>query len=204
MYTIWSVLFAITDFWLILLPARTIWLLQIPKATRIGIIFILSLGLLATAAACVKAITVWTAYKTYDPTWRTLPVLMSSHIELSLGLIAASLPALNPYLLKILPRRLLALRSFADTGGKVKKQISSWTSSLTTNDRTSDDERYSLDEKLTRQPFRIERVTVVDQDSKSTNSDGHEQLTTTVWAGTDPPQHSRISTGYGIHDISGL
>jgi hypothetical protein len=75
--TIWSTLYAITDFVLVLLPSTIVWQLKLALHTRIGIIFIFCLGFAATAAAMVKAITVWTAFNTWDPTCESRAFIVS-------------------------------------------------------------------------------------------------------------------------------
>jgi hypothetical protein len=165
MLTIWSVIFAATDFWLVILPSRTVWHLQIPKATRVGILIIFGLGLVSTIAATVKARTVWKAYDTWDATWHILPLLYSAHVELCLGLIAASLPALNPWLLRILPKRLLGLSSFSGGSSYFRRYVhdEKRVSNETSPDNDSDNHFQPFAEKLPQLSFVIERRTEFEQ-----------------------------------------
>lgn len=84
----------VTDFLLALLPVPLIWKLQMPLQARIGLVGILSLGLIAAATGIVRqvqsATDKSTEFYTYD--WYSFWNFM----ELDLGIIAASLPALKP------------------------------------------------------------------------------------------------------------
>jgi hypothetical protein len=101
---VWAIIFAITDLWLILLPMQIVWNLKIPRLTRIGILFVFGCGFVATIAAIVKAAELRYAYDTFDPTWSFGGILISSQLELCFGLISASLPALNMWLVRLIPK----------------------------------------------------------------------------------------------------
>jgi len=84
----------VTDFLLALLPIPLIWKLQMPVHARIGLVGILSFGLVAAAVGIVRqvqsATVKLTEFYTYD--WYTF----WNFLELDLGIVAASLPALKP------------------------------------------------------------------------------------------------------------
>jgi hypothetical protein len=67
----WSVIFTVTDLWLVILPSKTVWNLTLPRRTRFGVIFLFCLGLIATGAAAFKASYVLTAYNSWDPTCKS-------------------------------------------------------------------------------------------------------------------------------------
>src|SRR5690242_15846950 len=78
-----------------LLPIPLIWQLQLNIRSKISLMFVLSLGVFAAIAAIVKSQIQKTIFKDPDPfvhdrftIWR--------FIELDVGIIAASLPALKP------------------------------------------------------------------------------------------------------------
>jgi hypothetical protein len=94
-----SIINIATDFLLALLPVPLIWKLQIGLRTKI-LVEILSLGLFACTAGIVKS--------TYNKTILTDPrrfvhdgYSMWNFIELNVGIIAASLPTLKPFLTRL-------------------------------------------------------------------------------------------------------
>jgi hypothetical protein len=106
--TAWAIIFALTDIWLVLMPMHLAWKLQIPSSTRIGILVIFACGFIATIAAIVKAATLRSAYYTFDASWHFNSILISSELEITFGLIAASLPALNVWLIQVVPKNFLS------------------------------------------------------------------------------------------------
>ena len=84
-----------TDVLFATLPIPLIWQLQLNLRTKISLILVLSLGWFACAAATVKAVLQfnvlndldWTVHNSFN-VW--------NYIELTVGIIAASLPTLKP------------------------------------------------------------------------------------------------------------
>jgi hypothetical protein len=64
----WATVYAATDVWLLVLPSTLVWSLKIPTSSKVGLVFVFSLGLIATISAFVKAESVHTAYNTFDAT----------------------------------------------------------------------------------------------------------------------------------------
>lgn len=84
-----------TDVLFATLPIPLVWNLQLNQRTKISLIAILSLGYFACAAAIIKAIQQWHVLS--DPDWTVHDSFnVWNFIELSVGIIAASLPALKP------------------------------------------------------------------------------------------------------------
>ncbi|KAF2090079.1 hypothetical protein K490DRAFT_71751 [Saccharata proteae CBS 121410] len=84
-----------TDILFASLPIPLIWNLQINKRTKSSLICILSLGYFASAAAAVKCIKQYHVFA--DPDWTVQDSYnVWNDIELNMGIIAASLPALKP------------------------------------------------------------------------------------------------------------
>jgi hypothetical protein len=90
-----------TDFLLALLPAPLIWQLQVNMRTKASLIAVFSLGLFACVAGIMKS--------TYNKTILTDPrrfihdrYSMWNFIELDIGIVAASLPALKPLFNRVL------------------------------------------------------------------------------------------------------
>ncbi|KAF2205511.1 hypothetical protein GQ43DRAFT_362224 [Delitschia confertaspora ATCC 74209] len=85
----------ITDFLFATIPIPLVWKLQLNVRTKVSLIAVLSLGYFASAAAIVKAIQQWHALE--EPDWTVNDSFnLWNFIELTIGIIAACLPALKP------------------------------------------------------------------------------------------------------------
>lgn len=84
-----------TDVAFALLPVPIIWKLNVNLRTRITLIFILSLGFMACAAAIVREVLLSTFFEQTDENFHNAYALWN-YAELSVGIIAACLPALRP------------------------------------------------------------------------------------------------------------
>lgn len=90
-----------TDVLFALLPVPVVWKLQANLRTKVTLCFVLSLGLFACAASIVK--TVKQAHALEDPDWTFRDsFFMWNNIEFTVGILAASLPALRPLFAKVL------------------------------------------------------------------------------------------------------
>ncbi|RDL41586.1 Uncharacterized protein BP5553_01565 [Venustampulla echinocandica] len=91
----------ITDFIFALLPVPMVVTLQVNMRTRISLIGVLSLGLVASSAAIVK--TVYQSQLFDTPDWsRDDNYWVWSSVEMYIGILAASLPPLRPLFGKLL------------------------------------------------------------------------------------------------------
>lgn len=103
----------LTDFLLALLPVPLIWQLQLNLRTRISLILVLSLGLFACVAGVMKVRLNKTILS--DPNRFIFDgYSMWNFIELDVGIIAGSLPAIKP----LLSRFLNAARGFTSDPSK--------------------------------------------------------------------------------------
>ncbi|CAI6334434.1 unnamed protein product [Periconia digitata] len=85
----------VTDVLFATLPVPLIWKLQLNTRTKISLIGILSLGWFACGAAIVKAVQQWTVFE--DPDWSVHDSFnVWNYVELTIGIIAGSLPSLKP------------------------------------------------------------------------------------------------------------
>ncbi|ORX97794.1 hypothetical protein BCR34DRAFT_607135 [Clohesyomyces aquaticus] len=85
----------ITDILFATMPLPLVWRLQLNTRTKISLIAILSLGYFASAAAIVKAVQQWHVLTDLD--WSVHDSFnVWNYIEFTIGIIAASLPALKP------------------------------------------------------------------------------------------------------------
>lgn len=91
----WIVFNIVTDILFATLPIPLVWKLKINIRTKISLIVILSLGWFACGAAIVKAAQQYTVLD--DPDWSVNDSFnVWNYIELTIGILAASLPALKP------------------------------------------------------------------------------------------------------------
>ncbi|KAF1952866.1 hypothetical protein CC80DRAFT_355435, partial [Byssothecium circinans] len=85
----------VTDVLFATLPIPLIWKLQLNLRTKLSLIIVLSLGWFACAAAIVKAIQQWHVLEELD--WTVQDSFnIWNYIELTVGILAASLPPLKP------------------------------------------------------------------------------------------------------------
>jgi hypothetical protein len=83
-----------TDFLLALAPVPLIWKLQMPLRTRLSLVAILSLGIFAAVAGIIRQLSS-SQFGVLEPyVYDTCSIW--NFIELDMGIIAASLPALKP------------------------------------------------------------------------------------------------------------
>lgn len=84
-----------TDFMYVLLPIPTIWKLQVNRRTKLSLLAVLSVGVLAGGCAVARVITGLAPFNVSDSPW-TLQFFIWFAAELNAGLIAASIPPLRP------------------------------------------------------------------------------------------------------------
>ncbi|KAF2743854.1 hypothetical protein M011DRAFT_450395 [Sporormia fimetaria CBS 119925] len=84
-----------TDFLLALLPIPLIWKLQVNMRTRVTLVLILSLGIFAGIAGVIRA-TVFNSILNDPRRFIHEKYSMWNYVELTVGIIAGSLPALKP------------------------------------------------------------------------------------------------------------
>ena len=108
-----------TDLLCTVMPMPLIWNLKLPTRQRLAVISIFGLGILVNVAGSVRTAYVYESMlATYDVTWMGWPILLSATIEINLGLICASAPALRPLLTAVLPRLLQTTRNYASSSSK--------------------------------------------------------------------------------------
>ena len=84
-----------------LLPIPLVWQLQLNKRKKITLILILALGFFTGVAGIVKAM--WQNSAAGDPDQYVRdPIMIWWFVELSVGMVAASLPALKPLFRRVL------------------------------------------------------------------------------------------------------
>ncbi|KAB8297769.1 hypothetical protein EYC80_001570 [Monilinia laxa] len=110
-HTAWN---GFTDLFLTFLPATMLWSLQINRRTKIGLVFLLSLSLLAFVGLIMKIVYLGVLADRGDYTYNTVPFFIWVQVESNLVVIASSVPLLRPFFLR-LKSRVLHTRSTAPT-----------------------------------------------------------------------------------------
>jgi len=77
----------LTDFLVVLLPIRTVWTLQLPKRQAAIIILLFGCGFISCCAGIVRTFYMWEVTRTWDQTWASYPVWLTSGIELYVGVV---------------------------------------------------------------------------------------------------------------------
>lgn len=96
-----SIINILTDFIFAILPIPIVVKLKVNLRTKCTLVFVLSLGFVACAAGIAKAQTQTTFMDNPDPYWHD-GFMVWNMVELCLGILAASLPALKPLFSSIL------------------------------------------------------------------------------------------------------
>ncbi|KAK2764603.1 hypothetical protein FQN54_009298 [Arachnomyces sp. PD_36] len=91
----YSVISAICDFTIGILPIFLIWNMQANKKTKLAIAGILGMACIASTAVVVRIPFIET-YREKDFLYATTPISICSHLEAGLGISAANLPTLRP------------------------------------------------------------------------------------------------------------
>ncbi|KAL2825646.1 hypothetical protein BDW59DRAFT_161606 [Aspergillus cavernicola] len=100
-----SVINIFTDVLTTILPLPLIWKLKMPTRQRVAVISIFALGIVVDVAGSIRTVYVWKSMiASWDTTWEAWPVLLAATVEINLGLICASAPALRPLVTFFLPR----------------------------------------------------------------------------------------------------
>ena len=78
----------LADLLITILPIPVILRLQMPRRQRIGVVILLSLGLVVTIAGAFRTYYLWyDLVDTYDITWLSYPLWISATVEVYLGLV---------------------------------------------------------------------------------------------------------------------
>ncbi|KAI6815787.1 hypothetical protein KC364_g11140 [Hortaea werneckii] len=116
-----SIINILTDLVFAILPIPIIVKLKVNLRTKCILVFVLSLGFVACAAAIAKAQTQTTFMDNPDPYWHD-GFMVWNMVELCLGILAASLPALKPLFSSILASSATMLGMSSGGGYRSKSQ----------------------------------------------------------------------------------
>ncbi|OJD11037.1 hypothetical protein ACJ73_09626 [Blastomyces percursus] len=100
-----SIVNAALDLLTMLVPIPITWQLQLPIRQRLAVIAIFCLGAIVVAASCVKTGYIVTAMgESYDEQFDAYPLWIMSIVEIDIGIICASAPALRPLISRYIPK----------------------------------------------------------------------------------------------------
>ncbi|KAI7218260.1 hypothetical protein KC333_g3723 [Hortaea werneckii] len=86
----------ITDIMIIALPIATLWKLHCPRAQKYGIMLAFLLGGVSTIASCVRMYSIQIYTESSEPMRDAAPINTWSFIEINLGILCCSAPAIKP------------------------------------------------------------------------------------------------------------
>lgn len=78
----------LTDLLIFLLPIPTVLRLRIPVRQQVILTMLFGAGFIVCVAGCVRTYYTWRATSTYDRTWESYGVWISSMIELYVGIVS--------------------------------------------------------------------------------------------------------------------
>ncbi|PGH31228.1 hypothetical protein GX50_06013 [[Emmonsia] crescens] len=93
------------DLLTMLLPIPIAWQLRLPIRQRLAVIGIFCLGAIVVVASCIKTRYIVSAIgESYDEQFDAYPLWIMSIVEIDLGIICASAPALRPLVSRYMPK----------------------------------------------------------------------------------------------------
>ena len=94
----------VTDLLVAIIPVRGIWSLHIPKRQKVALLGILTIGWFVCIVSILRlyALNVFARHQD-DTTYHSAPTAYWSAIEANLAIVCASLPALKPLVVRIVP-----------------------------------------------------------------------------------------------------
>lgn len=103
------------DLLTMLVPAPIAWRLALPLRQRLAVIGIFGLGTVVCAAGVLKTKYIIDSEKySYDEQWDGYPLWIAMAVEIDVGIICASAPALRPFIARYLPRVFNSSRERSD------------------------------------------------------------------------------------------
>ncbi|KAE8387950.1 hypothetical protein ETB97_007918 [Aspergillus alliaceus] len=185
-----SVVNIFTDFLSTVLPMPLIWNLNLPARQRVAVISIFGLGIVVNVAGTVRTVYVYKSMiGSYDMTWYGWTVFLAASLEINLGLICASAPALRPLIAFFLPRLLQSTRQYASGYGQSRPQ-KLW-SSVTPSRHSTKPSRGRSQHFTDSQLERLEVYRTVEMESWTESRNPNDTIDNDV---NMPSNHARVTT----------
>ncbi|OHE92750.1 integral membrane protein [Colletotrichum orchidophilum] len=86
----------VTDIWILILPIKTLMGILRPRREKIALGIIFGVGVFATITSIVRLYTIYTYTLAKDPFQQSILINIWSMLEINIGIICASVPALKP------------------------------------------------------------------------------------------------------------
>ncbi|KAJ9227202.1 hypothetical protein DTO027B5_791 [Paecilomyces variotii] len=173
-----SVVNIFTDLLCTVLPMPLIWRLKLPVRQRMAVISIFGVGIVVNVAGAIRTAFVYKSLiASYDSTWVGWPIFLAAAIEINLGLICASAPALRPLVAHFVPRLFQSTRNLASSSlgqsGRTQKLWRSTGLSKDSRSRLSSAQQHASSDG----PERVEILRTIEMETwtQSRNSQ-HEML----------------------------
>ncbi|EPS34360.1 hypothetical protein PDE_09324 [Penicillium oxalicum 114-2] len=179
-----SVINIFTDFLATAIPIPLIWSLKLPTRQRLAVISIFGLGIMVNVAGSFRTVYVWESMVVgWDRTWLSWPILIAASVEINLGLICSSAPALRPLVAAFLPRLLGSSRHYNTSNARSRSQ-KPWTSTARSQQHLTGRGQASQDVDLDNDRFEIMRTVEMETWSES-RIPHHENIGHTFDIGTE-------------------
>ncbi|KAL4788075.1 hypothetical protein BJX76DRAFT_367792 [Aspergillus varians] len=184
-----SVINIFTDILTTTLPMPLIWKLKLPTRQRLAVIAIFGLGIIVDVAGSFRTVYVWKSMiVSHDTTWEGWPVLLAGIVEINLGLICASTPALRPLVNFYVPR---LLGSSSPYGYNRKTRSKSYKlRSFTGASKSRDSRLYGPHTKIPSEQLKVYRT--VEMETHSEIRSSHQPMGNAYNISTNR-RHSSIS-----------
>ncbi|KAK6532066.1 hypothetical protein TWF694_003228 [Orbilia ellipsospora] len=113
----WCVCSIISDCWVLILPIKMLLGLRVGRKQKAIVLLVFGLGFLACVASIVRIPATRILNTSPDPLWDAYIVGVTSTVEWTLAIMAASAPALKPLVTKVFPR----LETFTSRGTRASR-----------------------------------------------------------------------------------
>ncbi|RMZ67605.1 integral membrane [Pyrenophora seminiperda CCB06] len=121
-----SILSAAQDFITAILPTFLYWNLRIPFRQKLALFGIFAIGYGVVALGLVRAYYSWqTFFNTYDITWSTWNILLTSMLELHIGCLCANAPSFKVFFKHFFQEKLSSLSKSSKSPGNSKERYDS-------------------------------------------------------------------------------
>lgn len=115
-FTTNAVMNMVTDFIVFLIPIQPVLQLRINRKRKMHLLAVFCLGLIACTISVVRLTELLRIYSRPDLTWEMSKTSYLSTIEISIGILCASVPTLRPLVKKIAPCILSSSQNTSNTG----------------------------------------------------------------------------------------
>ncbi|KAI1006645.1 hypothetical protein K3495_g1571 [Podosphaera aphanis] len=93
----------VMDFVVFFLPLRLAWMLKLASCQKLAMGILFTLGLISCLSGAARTYYTYKLSQTWDQTWNSYPVWITSSVELYIGLICVALTATAPFFITHLP-----------------------------------------------------------------------------------------------------